>query len=624
MTGPRTLLLLALSACTGLNPTPVDTDAADSLADTDVAADAPATLAELADADLVLTEVMLDPVACPNSQYLELEYRGAVPADLSGLIVSSSTQSRTLPGPIAVRPGDRVVLAREPSAVSGCYDTTVAAAYDLTLDPATDTLTLGDGALRLFGEVDLTTLPRQPGVAAERDDGDDTTWCAGTDAIAATADLGSPGAPNGACGDEDTDPPEDTDPGALLAGVDSLSPGDLTITELMPNPTAGDDTLLEYVEVLNHTAAPVDLQGLVLEDASTVAFRVTGHPAVGAGQRLVLVRDLTAFAAVYGVTAGAVEGIGLNNSGDLLRVSNRLGVIDEVDFRTWSVPTGASLQRDEVGAWCASTTPIGATADKGTPGAANTTCDAAADTDAVGGDPPADTDAVGGDLATDTDAVGGDAPPLALADLAPGDLEIVEFMADPSACTDPSGEYVELRVRTTRPVDLAGLVLADAVTHKTFAASHVVQPDARVLLFLSGSTNCYGLAGLPYTGLTLNNSGGDQIRIEDGAGRALDSLDYGGWPLTTGRSWERDFSGAWCLGDVDIAGTTDQGTPGVANGACPGTDTGGADTDTGGADTDTVTPAGPIGVDTGAHTGDTATASAARAHAHGVVFGGFP
>ncbi len=614
MIGPRALLLLALSACTGLNPTPVDTDVADSVADTDAALNAPATLAELADADLVLTEVMLDPVACPLSQYLELEYRGAVPADLSGLIVSSSTQSRTLPGPLVVRPGDRIVLAREQSAVSGCYDTTVAAAYDLALDAATDTLTLGDGALRLFGEVDLTTLPRQPGVAAERDDGDDTTWCAATDAIAATADLGSPGAPNGACGPEDTDAPDDTDPGSLIPGVDSLSPGDLTITELMPNPTAGDDTLLEYVEVLNHTTAPVDLQGLVLEDASTVAFRVTGHPAVGAGQRLVLVRDLGAFAAVYGVTAGAVEGIGLNNSGDLLRVSNRVGVIDEVDFRTWSVPAGASLQRDETGAWCSSTTSIGATADKGTPGAANTACDAA-DTD-----PPADTD-----VAADTDpAADTDAPPLALADLAPGELEIVEFMADPSACTDPSGEYVEIRVRTARPVDLAGLVLADAVTHKAFAASHVVRPDARVLLFWSGSTNCYGLSGLPYTGLTLNNSGGDRITIEDSAGRALASLDYGGWPLTTGRSWERDFSGAWCLGEVDIAGTGDQGSPGVANGACPGTDTGGADTDVGAADTDTVTPAGPIGVDTGAHTGDTAPAPGARARPRGVVFGGFP
>jgi hypothetical protein len=618
MSGPRALLLLALSACTSLTPTPHDTDVADSAADTDAPVEAPATLAQLADEDLVLTEVMLDPVACPTAQYLELQYRGDVPADLSGLIVSSRTQSRTLSGPILVRTGDRVVLARESSAVSDCYDVAVAAAYDLTLDPAADTLTLGDGALRLFGEVDLTTLPDGPGVAAERDDDDDDAWCAAASPIGATADRGSPGQANGACAPDDTDTPDDTDPGALIPGVDSLRPGDLTVTELMPNPTAGDDTLLEYVEVLNHTATPVDLQGLVLEDASTVTFRVTGHPAVGAGQRLLLVRDLTTFSATYGVSADAVEGLGLNNGGDLVRLLNRHGALDEVDFRGWTVPEGASLQRDDDGVWCASTTPLGATADKGTPGAANLACDAAPDTDA-----PADTDAP-----SDTDATDTDARPLALGDLAPGDLQVVELMADPSACTDPSGEYVELWVRASRPVDLAGLVLADAVTHKAFAASRVVQPGARVVLYLAGSVNCYGLTGLPYTGLTLNNAGGDQVSIEDGAGRVLDALDYRGWTLTPGRAWERDAAGAWCLADGPIPSSTDQGSPGQPNGPCPGSDTGAdtdaADTDTGAADTDTTdtdAPLGPIRVDTGAHTGDSATAPRAAARAW---FGGFP
>lgn len=611
MSGPRALLLLVLSACSRLPPDPADTD--EPRADTDSPTDDLAALSELRDEDLIVTEVMADPDACPDAQYVELLYRGRAPADLAGLVVSSSTQSRTLSERVPVRAGDRVLLARSLAGLSACYGVTAAAAYDLTLDPTVDTLTVGDGALRLFGELDLTALPGGRGVASERSDDEDSVWCAATDPIGSTSDRGSPAAANGPCGAADTDPPVDTDGGSGPSGVDTLAPGDLLLTEFMANPTAGDDTLLEFVEVLNTTVADVDLHGLVLEDASTVRATVAGHRVIGAGQRALLVRDLPGFVSTYGVPGDAQESLGLNNGGDLLRLSNGQGVLDEVDFRAWRVPEGASLQRDDDGCWCVSTAPIGATADLGTPGGPNGACDD--DTDA-----PLDTDvAPDTDASTDTDA---SVAPLAVSDLGVGDLEVVEFMPDPSACTDPSGEYVELRVHTARPVNLAGLVLADAVTRKAFPASHVVQPGARVVLFQGASTNCYGLVGLAYTGLTLNNAGGDQFTVEDGTGRALASLDYRGWTLTAGHAWTKDFAGAWCLATTPISGVADLGSPGLANGPCPGTDTGGDDTDA----TDTDSGAPPVGMrlDTGGHTGETATAPGALARSYAQLFGGLP
>lgn len=50
-----------------------------------------------------------------------------------------------------------------------------------------------------------------------------------------------------------------------VLGVEALKAGDLVVTEIMYNPTCNNDDC-EWIEVLNKTASPVDLNGLVIQD----------------------------------------------------------------------------------------------------------------------------------------------------------------------------------------------------------------------------------------------------------------------------------------------------------------------------------------------------------------------
>ena len=123
--------------------------------------------------------------------------------------------------------------------------------------------------------------------------------------------------------------------------------------------------------------------------------------------------------------------------------------IDEVSWdRDWPVQTGVALQLDAdhvadsdnatEHSWCAATETYG-DGDYGTPGGANTSCDARR---------PAPPEAT---------------PPRSAAASAPsaGDVVISEFMATPSKVADSFGEWVELTNTTDHDVDLSGCGLSD-------------------------------------------------------------------------------------------------------------------------------------------------------------------
>ena len=117
--------------------------------------------------------------------------------------------------------------------------------------------------------------------------------------------------------------------GALAA------PGNLIISEIHYNPSgAGDDT--EFVELLNTSAVTIDLANVRLDG---VDFTFAPATLLGAGQRIVVVRNRAAFEAAYGTglnIAGEFQnGTGLANDGELLVVTAANGsVLQSVDYPT--------------------------------------------------------------------------------------------------------------------------------------------------------------------------------------------------------------------------------------------------------------------------------------------------
>jgi subtilisin family serine protease len=100
------------------------------------------------------------------------------------------------------------------------------------------------------------------------------------------------------------------------------------------------------------------------------------------------------------------------------------------------------------------------------------------------------------------------------ADLVAGDLLFTEVMADPTTCTDASGEWLELFNATDATVQLGGLVLTDASGRTGTLSDAVVQPGEHVVVGRGDAQSfCGPLARSTYgTSLSLNN-GGDEVAL---------------------------------------------------------------------------------------------------------------
>ncbi len=169
------------------------------------------------------------------------------------------------------------------------------------------------------------------------------------------------------------------------------APGELVVTEIMQNPLAVDDRIAEWFEVYNAADAPIEMAGLVFYDTHGNRFEVAVDSLVAEpGDYVVFSRNGNA-ATNGGVAVDyAYDGAAFNmaNTSDeiyLARADDTL--IDVVAWdngRTFPDPDGASMQFDAdldpasddnaLGAnWCEATSVYGA-GDRGTPGAANTSC----------------------------------------------------------------------------------------------------------------------------------------------------------------------------------------------------------------------------------------------------------
>ena len=141
--------------------------------------------------------------------------------------------------------------------------------------------------------------------------------------------------------------------------------GDVVITELMYNPdgpTLGPDSLYEWVEICNLTAAPVQLGGMILSDRGNGL--VLNAYELAPGARVVIPAHVETFVRAYGddipVASWTSEWPGLSNSSDMITLSDRYGmVLDMVTYTDqWGITegrsrsaadgTGSSLEKIEV------------------------------------------------------------------------------------------------------------------------------------------------------------------------------------------------------------------------------------------------------------------------------------
>ncbi len=234
-----------------------------------------------------------------------------------------------------------------------------------------------------------------------------------------------------------------------------VRPGELVISEIMPNPL-GDDSGKEWFEILNTSPATQPLGQVVLErlgrntDGSEklIADHTMKAGAVMAGQYFVLGAGGPSH---YLYNPGTDKLGDLNNTSAGLRLRCQGEIIDTIWYGEGvgpAVQEGKSLGldggvvpdaalNDEVHYWCAGGATYDADGNTGTPGEPNAYCGLAACQDGAVFRPTL--------------------PP------AQGDLVVTETFADPTGA-DAGKEWLELYVTAGAAVDLNGLKLLNIST----------------------------------------------------------------------------------------------------------------------------------------------------------------
>ena len=157
---------------------------------------------------------------------------------------------------------------------------------------------------------------------------------------------------------------------STVVGIDQLSEGQLTVTELMIDPGSecvdADD---EYMELYNASGYQVDLDGLVVhyDDGSSTL----GYAVVPPYSHVLLVRQSPS--PCYGHAGDAELHLPLTQElGEVALRAPAGTLLDRVDTAGWTIEPGIAMGVDGE-TWCAQTTPL--RSDFGTPGAPNDACE---------------------------------------------------------------------------------------------------------------------------------------------------------------------------------------------------------------------------------------------------------
>ena len=428
--------------------------------------------------DLVITEVFADFQAPSGGtgtdtgkEWFEIYNNTERPLDLKGLTVvhsrpdGSKAQSHVMTE-VTIAPGQYFTLGNATSDLVPAY---VDYGYSADLG---DFYNSDGGKLALkCGDAEIDSAvydsvksghSRELSAAAAPDytiNDDLANWCQGDASTFEDGNFGTPGSENdcqpnvvGACSD-----------GGVMRATVTPMPGDLVITEVMPNPAAVSDTTAEWFEV--KALADIDLNGVGLDRAGDSSNPVTiDDPEclhVAAGSYVVFAKsdDSTmngmlppvaakfSFSLVDGTTAapGDVQILAGGN------VIDAITWVGSTSGKAHSLDPAATdpASNDEPTNFCDATTAYGA-GDLGTPGAANPNCPTV----------------VGPGMCLDNGT------PRAIVKPAAGALVINELMANPrDTGTDATQEWFEITNTGAAAFDLNELTLkGNAATGNTITS----------------------------------------------------------------------------------------------------------------------------------------------------------
>jgi hypothetical protein len=517
---------------------------------------APPGCDDLLAGDLVITEIFADAADGPDGgrEWIEITSAATAPIDLAGLTLvhsrpDASRARRVVLAGAALAPGERHVLGNAADPLPPLVDTGYGDGLGELFNQGGGRITLACGATvvdeAVYGDATAGRALQLAGAVDYARNDDATSWCL-------TEGSGSPGAANPPCPTDDDGAPADgtCDDGGTRRPVVAPRPGDLAITEVMANP-AGADGLAEWIEL--HAGRDVDLHGLVIgrdpDDEGhrrTIAGSACLH--LKAGDFAIIARsdDADDNGGLPAVDATATFSL-LNSGGAVLIATADGTVLDRV---TWEASVdGASLQLpgplgDDPAQRCAGTDEYGP-GGRGTPGRASD---------------------CGPCLGDCGQCLEGNRPRAIVAP-APGDLAIVEWMANPEGLPGDRGEYIEVQARTT--VDLNGLQLGRSLE----AVEDPLAADT-CLRLVAGQRALFGHSGGDLSRLdgtfrfALVQSNGSIVLAHGGA--VLDEVTYEA--STAGRATAIDDGGWTCAVPAEDRyryNGTDHGTPRQSNPRCP-------------------------------------------------------
>ena len=401
---------------------------------------------------------------------------------------------------------------------------------------------------------------------------DPNQWCQADDSEFETGNFGTPGS------DSDCAPVivgQCSEGGAMRDAVSPM-PGDLVITEVMPNPGAVSDTAGEWFEVLAKT--DVDLNGVGLDRAgdSSNPNVVTSATCIRlrAGQYAVFAKnaDMTMNGGLPNPIAGTftfslVDGTAAA-PGDV-RLMAGTNVIDAITWTSTRSAKSHALDPDFLTAadndaesnFCDGSTVFGG-GDQGTPGQANPQC--------------------AGSTAGMCDPGTGVLRPIVRP--AAGQLVITEFLANPAnvtGFTDAQREWVEVKNTGNAAFDLNELGLArtggtaqaiNSTTCKSVAAGGYAlfarsnDPAVNAMLPAVDAVFTFGL---------IDNTGDFEVR--DNTNAVLDVITYPSVTSGVSKSLDpdqqtvtgNDTPANFCAGVGGYGDMSNMGTPKADNAQCP-------------------------------------------------------
>jgi hypothetical protein len=313
---------------------------------------------------VIFNEIMSNPTAVADNvgEWFELNNVSAQAVDVGGCIVSNGANQSTLPAHNLVAGSVAVVARSTDEIVNGGVAAFAAFPFGLGAsgllslacdDRLIDETTWADETAGKSRSLD-------PARANALDNDNVANWCFAT-VLYNAVDNGSPGSTNEACP-------------TIGGGGTTPVAGELSITEIMPDPAVLLDTDAEWVELRNMAAGARDLAGCVLNNGTTDS---AAFPSVAIEPGNYALAGHTANPGSNGGLAiDATFAFSLLNSNGTLAVKCAGVVIDTI---AWvSSTSGRSLQRDPVTPATICVAPAGVpeytASNVGTPKADNVAC----------------------------------------------------------------------------------------------------------------------------------------------------------------------------------------------------------------------------------------------------------